>query len=300
MKGGGVKPNFIGVGMERSGTSWLYKMLAAHPDIWVPPIKEIHYFDRVEKGFRRNKSRFRRHLFSRLKHRAALVRRYEDRPEFYKNNIFEYLLWDFFYFTGDKSDVWYQKLFAPVFVKGRVAGEITPAYANISQEVIKGMVKGLPDAKFIIMLRHPFDRLKSGLFHHFKVEQGRHFCTVQDYEMVEYIKRVDVQQKSSASHILAKWSRHVKADNLFISVQNNDLEGAENFLSEIYDFVGVDSAFKPEKSFVCKRVNVYSSKEDDESLPKDVVHLMREFSDQEIARLQKSYPQIAKLWLDER
>lgn len=39
------KPNFIGIGGMRCGTTWLDAMLRLHPDINMPKKKEIHYFD---------------------------------------------------------------------------------------------------------------------------------------------------------------------------------------------------------------------------------------------------------------
>lgn len=40
-------PDFLGIGVPRSGTTWLHKALSAHPDVWLPVRrKEVHYFDR--------------------------------------------------------------------------------------------------------------------------------------------------------------------------------------------------------------------------------------------------------------
>ncbi|MGK7916801.1 MAG: hypothetical protein AB4038_14855 [Prochloraceae cyanobacterium] len=32
----------------RSGTTWLHMNLKEHPEVWMPPIKEIHYIDEIE------------------------------------------------------------------------------------------------------------------------------------------------------------------------------------------------------------------------------------------------------------
>jgi len=39
-------PNFLIIGAPRSGTTWLAMNLREHPDIFMPQIKEVHYFDR--------------------------------------------------------------------------------------------------------------------------------------------------------------------------------------------------------------------------------------------------------------
>lgn len=43
-------PDFIGVGVQRSATSWLYSCLASHPQVYMPR-KEVHFFDQhYDKG----------------------------------------------------------------------------------------------------------------------------------------------------------------------------------------------------------------------------------------------------------
>lgn len=38
-------PDFVVLGVAKGGTTTLFKMLQQHPDIWLPPFKEIHFFD---------------------------------------------------------------------------------------------------------------------------------------------------------------------------------------------------------------------------------------------------------------
>jgi len=39
-------PDFLGIGSGQSGSTWMYKNLSCHPDIFIPKLKEIHYFSR--------------------------------------------------------------------------------------------------------------------------------------------------------------------------------------------------------------------------------------------------------------
>jgi hypothetical protein len=46
-----VLPNFLVIGAPRSGTTWIDENLRAHPDVFVPAVKELHFFDRdYDKG----------------------------------------------------------------------------------------------------------------------------------------------------------------------------------------------------------------------------------------------------------
>lgn len=42
-----VMPDFLGIGAQKAATSWLHSMLELHPDVFVPPCKEMHHFDSV-------------------------------------------------------------------------------------------------------------------------------------------------------------------------------------------------------------------------------------------------------------
>lgn len=39
-------PNFLYIGPDKSGSTWIYETLKRHPDIYVPKIKDIYYFDK--------------------------------------------------------------------------------------------------------------------------------------------------------------------------------------------------------------------------------------------------------------
>jgi hypothetical protein len=39
-------PDFLGIGAQKAGTTWLYENLRCHPDVFLPDKKELHYFDR--------------------------------------------------------------------------------------------------------------------------------------------------------------------------------------------------------------------------------------------------------------
>ena len=40
------KPNVLVAGFPRSGSTFLYHLLTQHPEIYIPKIKEINYFNK--------------------------------------------------------------------------------------------------------------------------------------------------------------------------------------------------------------------------------------------------------------
>ena len=41
---GGRLPDFLGLGVQKGGTTTLHRLLERHPSVFLPPLKEVHYF----------------------------------------------------------------------------------------------------------------------------------------------------------------------------------------------------------------------------------------------------------------
>lgn len=139
-------PDFLVVGAQRSGTSWLYHVLSRHPALWLPPIKELHYFDDPSR------SRYRKHL----KVRWREILKFRRRPS----------SWDLRYFLGKPDDDWYCRLFSGGRRRGLVTGEVTPAYATLDVSTLE-RIKALNSAvKLIFVMRDPVLRAWSAAVNH--------------------------------------------------------------------------------------------------------------------------------------
>ena len=53
-------PDFLGIGAQKSGTTWLHENLRCHPEVYLHDAKELHFFDlHLGRGLRHYKSLFR-------------------------------------------------------------------------------------------------------------------------------------------------------------------------------------------------------------------------------------------------
>jgi len=53
-------PNFLVIGAARSGSTWISRNLARHPDVFIPREKELHFFDRrYDEGIEAYRAHFR-------------------------------------------------------------------------------------------------------------------------------------------------------------------------------------------------------------------------------------------------
>jgi Sulfotransferase family len=136
-------PDFLVIGAQRAGTSWLHFTLKRHSALWLPPIKEIHHFDNRSPGRTwANATRWRRVWGAR-------------------RGLLDWWMIDFL--LGDGSDSWYARLFHEAQLRGRIAGEITPAYATLTTETFCRIHKMNPQVKIIFVMRDPVQRAWSSV-----------------------------------------------------------------------------------------------------------------------------------------
>ncbi len=133
-------PNFFIAGAAKSGTTSLYNYLRQHPQIYLPPIKEVYFFatDIDNKKFRPNYAR------------DVNINIDKWMESGMKTEIFQAFISDW-----EK----YKSLFR--FAENKKAiGEMTNAYLY-STQAAKNISQKFPDAKIIMILRNPVERVFS-------------------------------------------------------------------------------------------------------------------------------------------
>lgn len=154
--GGAVRRRFfVGVGTQRSGTSWIADYLAGHPEVAFSPIKEIHFFDSLYSPVARNAI----YRPARLRgHARQLWRRPE--PTAVK------LRWTRRWLgVLARSEASYRS-FLESAGDAPLAGEFTPAYATVSEDGFRAMERLLDRPRYLVIFRNPADRFRSQMRHH--------------------------------------------------------------------------------------------------------------------------------------
>jgi len=146
------KTLFVGLGAQKTGTTWMADYLDQHPEVFVSPIKELHYFNSkyLYKSFenifinkiKRNASKLD---IKNKKEKLDKLKLYIERLEM-KNNR-RYLR----FFDKRVSDT------------HRVFGEITPAYSMLSSEHFQEIYNLHDNVLFIFGMRNPIERFWSQL-----------------------------------------------------------------------------------------------------------------------------------------
>jgi len=148
---------FVCIGAQKAGTTWLARMLSRHPDLFMTPVKEIHYFDHIA-GITRHLSDRRRRA-RRRKYYQRLWTQWNRWPELRGQG-----LWYRGYMSNPIDDSWYASLFNQR-QGSRFAGEATPEYALIGEEGFAHMKRLAPGMRVLYILRNPVERTWSQLLH---------------------------------------------------------------------------------------------------------------------------------------
>lgn len=149
----------FGIGAAKAGTTWLYRYLAAHPEVSLPAVKELHYFDTGETG------KFDRQIARMQKERARRADRLptgNDRlDKRLKREVWAYNRW--LNVIADPSDAAYVDYLHHGAGDACVVGDITPAYATLTESSLTRMASLAPVTRFVFLMRDPLDRLWSNI-----------------------------------------------------------------------------------------------------------------------------------------
>lgn len=204
-------PDFLIVGPQRTGTTWLYRNLRQHPRIFLPDVKETYYFSTL------GNSHHPRYQFDYLEDYLVL---FKESP------------WRFLKKTYDcirKSGA----LYLP-----KIRGEATATYATLDGKVISEITTLNPEIRIILMLRDPIERAWS----HAKkdlLRKKRSGAPVLDEEYKEFLSSPSQRRLADYPAMVKAWTAHLKPGHLFLGDSRKVSQDPEALLREITDFLGV-------------------------------------------------------------
>jgi hypothetical protein len=151
----------IGIGSQRAGTTLLHSLLQASTNIFMHPIKELHYFDTLF-GVR---SAEELKEFSRAQLSIEICRLAESRQHDYIDDRYKcFIRTADILANTDINLLDYQKLYQPFLCRSSLLGEVTPEYMRLKSDQVKKMREVIGgDAGIILLCRDPVDRLVSAV-----------------------------------------------------------------------------------------------------------------------------------------
>src|SRR5215204_3670331 len=291
-------PDFLGIGAPRSGTSWLAKNLSRHPEVWTPPLKELHYFDQ-----RAGEPSFGAPLARLLAKQDAdnwypWVWRYQLKARLRGHREKfdpKALMWDLRFFGRSPSDRWYASLFRGA--KGKTKGEITPQYSLLGEEGVARIHGLMPHARIFFIMRNPIERAYAASVWRLHMLIARDLLKGQTVEgateeqLYEGFDHPEVTAETDYLQILEKWQRFYPADQIFVGFIEDIHFHPVRLLRHIYKFLGVDPSYA--QKALKRKVNARAPQE----MPASAAsHLARRYHEN-LQPLSERFGGYASFWL---
>lgn len=224
-------PDFICIGAQKAGTTWLYYALQPHPQVWFPPVKEFHYFDLPTPlptaAVTAHRKRFRTQI--RKMGRALRDGRHQD------------LVWLSRYLFLPRSDDWYASLFEPP--AGCITGDVTPAYSRLDERRVARICGLAPHARIIFIMRDPVERIWSQA----RMDLGRRgkLEGMSDDALIRWLESPSPTLGTDYMRTLRIWQRHYPPEQLHVGFLDEISRDPASYLRTLQQFLGISTDHVP-------------------------------------------------------
>ena len=205
-------PDFLIVGPQRTGSSWLRTHLCKHPQVIMPFKKEVFFFSHLaKKGHRRYRS-------NRLEPYCALfeipVHKRLERA-------------------------------AKAFLKHRMVlpaplrGEATASYATMEEHLIGNVFALNPAMRIVILVREPSDRAWSHAKKELVRDAGVGLEDVPFEAFASFYNRRSNIERGGYSTIIETWRRHAQPGAVHVGEFSELCSNPASFLGKVQGFLGI-------------------------------------------------------------
>ncbi len=287
-------PDFLIVGPQRTGTTWLTHNLRFHPEIFLSFPKELYFFNRLADPMSHRSLHYERfdwNLF--FKSPKAFGREIAKVAYFdilktgkYQANELEWYL-KFFELTPQatkKERQLIQELYGEAY-EPTLLGEATASYAALPLDIIREIVALNPDLKIILMVRDPVARAWS----HAKKDLVRNAYT--DFEKVPQQAFIDFFEEpyqircGSYTEQIQNWKSVLSEEKIFVGDYGRISYEPKRFILQIFEFLGVN----PAEKYVNEKIDQVINKTGDTKIPSIYRDFLEEKFKEEKLRLAEQY-----------
>ncbi|MBR0683801.1 sulfotransferase [Roseomonas eburnea] len=217
-------PDFLCIGAQKAGTTWLDANLRRHPRIWMPWIKELQYFNHVHIPAHRAWTG--RHRWSHGEKAARRLMRRAGDAAFDMAALHRITS----IATEPVSDEWYGRIFAHAG-EDQICGEVTPEYSLLPPEGIEHVRRLNPRMKIIFLMRDPVERCWSQI------------RMLASRDAALDVRRLAVQDemvaRSDYRSILTRWEGVFGCAQIFTADFVEVAEAPARLIERICEFLGL-------------------------------------------------------------
>ncbi|TAL51617.1 MAG: hypothetical protein EPN92_00395, partial [Chitinophagaceae bacterium] len=140
----------IGIGSQRTGSTLLHHLLEASTNIFMHPLKELHYFDTLHRI--RPKEALRDYSLRQMAREVEKIVTAKDLNFLTKKRYKCYLRANKILATNTIENINYLDLFRPCLMNTDLLGEVTPEYMLLNDIAIENMKSVIGENAAIILI----------------------------------------------------------------------------------------------------------------------------------------------------
>lgn len=205
-------PDFLIIGPQRTGTTWLHQILRKHPEVLLAEPKELFFFSRLKD---RDSPKFQ----------SALLDWYLDH---FRDR------WPRWAYKQARTLARFGTLYRP-----KIRGEATASYAAMDRDLIEEVAALRPDVKVLMMVRNPVERAWSHAKKDLSRNRGREAGEITDAEWEAFFRDPYQMRCADYERNIANWRECLGAGNVFLGTFEEVQENPAALLERVTRFLGV-------------------------------------------------------------
>ena len=205
-------PDFLLIGPQRTGTTWMSYHLRQHPEAFIPKEKELFFFNNLG----------------------------QPDAEYFRSNS---LLWYDSKFRPSRV-VFVKKALKGLFkyrtLRGvKKVGEASATYATMPEEMIREVFILNPDVKVVACIRDLIDRAWSHARLHLQWKNKLNLDEVPFEQFQRFYSCKGMMEAADVVGYLKRWEKFVKPGNLLIKEFSYLKQHSQAFLADLVGFLGL-------------------------------------------------------------
>ncbi|AZV78756.1 sulfotransferase [Parasedimentitalea marina] len=240
---------FLSVGASKCGTTWLYSVMQAHPELYFTPEKELHYFhfsyghEAILSDERRMANANAR-VLGRIDPARSNIRVVKRNLQFLDA-----------YFDDPVDDKWYANLFRAKR-PGQYSCDFSNFHALLPAHAWHEIAGKCGKLRVLYTMRNPLDRLWSHLKFHLQVTgQADQLDSWSPEEFYAFAKRPFIWDNCEYGDALRKMTAGLSRQMLYVQFYEDLFSRPDEALASLEDFLGIRAHEYPSEKIV-KKVNV--------------------------------------------
>lgn len=273
----------IGVGAQKSGTSWIGKYFEDHPDVFMSPMKELHYFDDIFNKNNRFAFKIRR-----IKNLSNMVHGSKRKEIVESLNVKESQVNLLASVIGIDSLSSYRNYFeSRCSDSSKKLCEITPAYSILGVDGFEAIKSISAKVKIFFVMRDPIDRAWSAI--KFSKKDTNDLTEISKKEIEAFVSDKENLSRGNYKRTINDISKVFNEDD-FLVMFYEDLF-TDKSIKKLCDFADI----KYMSASLSSKVNVTNKIE----MPVEVKEfLLESFHEQYEWAFDYFGDQLPKVWLD--